>query len=93
MIELGDKVKDKITGYTGIVIGITAWQNGCRTIGVKSLRLKDGIPQDAHWMDENQLTVIQRKARVIKPMARRAEEKSGRTGGPHETPRRTLKGY
>jgi len=94
MVELGDKVKDKITGYTGIVVGITSWQNGCRTVGIKSLKLKDGIPQDSHWLDENQLEVVQQKARVIKPISYKVEDqKIMKTGGPHEIPGRMLKGY
>jgi hypothetical protein len=91
MIELGDKVKDKITGFTGIAIGITVWQNGCRTIGIKTLKLKDGRPQDAFWMDENQVEIVLKRAKVIKPIVYKTDEKEVvKTGGPHELPGRMM---
>jgi len=92
MIKIGDKVKDKITGFTGIVIGITEWTNGCRTVGVKSLKLKDGMPQESYWIDENQLDLIKSKAKIIKPMLYKINgEDIEKNGGPQETPGRSLK--
>ena len=29
-VNLGDKVRDRVTAYTGIAIAITDWLNGCR---------------------------------------------------------------
>jgi len=55
MIKLGDKVKDKITGFSGIVIGRTNWLNGCITIGVQSAEMKDGRPVDSVWFDEQRV--------------------------------------
>lgn len=92
MIELGDKVKDKITGFTGIVIGITIWQNGCRTVGIKTLKLKEGKPQDPYWIDENQLSIVIKRAKVIKPIVYKTDKKEQvATGGPHELPGRLMK--
>lgn len=87
MIELGDKVKDKITPFSGIVIGVTSWLNGCRTIGIKALALANGKPQDAYWLDENQLEIVKKKAKVIKPIVYKDVEK---TGGPHEIPQKSI---
>ena len=58
MVELGDKVKDTVTGYQGIAIGATTWLHGCRRITVQSQELKDGKPVEAVTFDEPQLTVV-----------------------------------
>ncbi len=39
-IKLGDRVKDKVTGYTGIVTGITTWLNGCARMGIQAETVK-----------------------------------------------------
>lgn len=59
-IELGDLVRDKITGFTGIVECISEWLNNCRRITVKSQALKDGVPQDNHTFDAPQIVVLKK---------------------------------
>lgn len=34
-INLGDKVKDSVTGFSGIAIGRTTWLHGCDRITVQ----------------------------------------------------------
>jgi len=64
-IELGDKVKDEITGFTGIAIAITEWLYGCRRVVVKPDRLdKEGKILESTEFDEPQLKVV--KAKKIK---------------------------
>jgi heat shock protein HspQ len=53
--RLGATVRDSITGYEGVIIGVTFWLNGCTRVGVQSREMKDGIPKDAQWFDEMQL--------------------------------------
>lgn len=67
MIRLGDRVKDKITGFTGVVVGITSWLNGCVRVGIQGASLKNGIPLGTEWIDEAQLKLV--KAGVIKAVA------------------------
>jgi len=67
MIRLGDKVKDKITGFTGVVTGITTWLNGCVRMGIQGIPLKNGLPLGTEWIDEAQLKLI--KAGVVKVVA------------------------
>ena len=55
MIKLGDKVKDSITGFTGIVIARATYLNGCISCEVESTKLKDGAPLKCHWFDEQRL--------------------------------------
>lgn len=61
-IELGQKVRDTITGMEGIAVGRTVWLNGCIRISVQSQMLKDGVPLDQQWIDEPQLQVVEETA-------------------------------
>lgn len=50
---LGDMVREKISGLTGRVVGISFWETGCNHIGVKRLGLnKEEKPFDVVWFDE-----------------------------------------
>lgn len=60
-IKLGDLVRDEITGYEGVVIGITNWLNGCARMGLQNrdqVNEKTGLPSDTYWVDETTLTLI-----------------------------------
>lgn len=46
MVNLGQVVRDRITGYSGVVIGRTDWLYGCVRYGVQSTELK-GCRADA----------------------------------------------
>ncbi len=80
----GEEVKCQITGYQGIIIGRTDWQTNCNTYGIKSQVLKDGMPQESHWLDEIRLNKVGEGINIEK-----AEEP---TGGPTDIPQRNLKG-
>jgi hypothetical protein len=80
-IELGDSVKDKITGMKGIVIGVTDWLYECRTVTVRPDALKkEGEYPASVGFDEPQLEVIKKGVLVATPVAQ-----SRRTGGPERT--------
>ena len=58
-IKLGDKVKDSITGYIGICVGITEFMNGCRRIGIQGKKLdQNNLPVDLYWIDETTVSVV-----------------------------------
>lgn len=57
-INLGDEVKCKITGFTGVVFTRSQWLHGCNTYGLKSRELREGKPQDLVWFDEPALELI-----------------------------------
>jgi len=59
---LGDKVKDVIAGFEGVVVSYTKYLHNSDTVGVRSQELKDGMPQDLVWFDTPQCEVIQEKA-------------------------------
>ena len=58
----GDRVRDKLTGYVVIVIGITDWLYGCIRCGVESEKLHDGKPITPQWLDVQRLEVVQANA-------------------------------
>ena len=73
MIELGDKVRDKITGFEGIAVSKTEHLNGCVHFGVQAKMLKGEMPE-AEYIDIEQLVVVRKaKAELKEP-----------TGGPKD---------
>ena len=75
-INLGDKVKCKITGLVGIAIGRTTYLHGCDHIAIKPAEIKDGKPVDAVWLDEPQVEVVKAGHYKVTP----AEDR--KPGGP-----------
>lgn len=78
-MKLGDKVRDKVTGYEGIAIGKTEWLNGCTRWTVQSQTLHEGKPIDSFCFDEPQLEIVE-----VEPV--KAGPKT--TGGPIPSPQR-----
>lgn len=86
-IQLGDRVKCNLTGFTGIVICMTTWLNGCIRAGVQPEALdKDGKVQDDRHFDIQQVTLVEKS--VHKPVVLAAvvapapAETTRSTGGP-----------
>ena len=80
-IELGDRVKDKISGLSGIAFGITNWLYGCRRVSVMPEESKDGKPAELFSVDEPQLEIVQKGAIQEKEKASK-EKKKKTSGGP-----------
>jgi hypothetical protein len=78
-IELGDVVRDSITGFQGVVIGTTQWIHGCIRLTIQPQELKDGRPIEVGTFDEPQLVLVTKAA-----IARG----NPKTGGPIATPSR-----
>lgn len=75
MVELGDEVKDKVTGFKGIAVVKSIYLQGCDRFSVQPLVDKDGnIPECQHF-DEPQLKVL-KKAKV-KPESVQKEYRPG----------------
>lgn len=54
----GQRVKDLVDGFSGIITGRCEYLNGCRQYRVSPSKLKqDGTPAEGIWIDEAQLTV------------------------------------
>lgn len=76
LIKLGDRVKDTITGFTGVVICISQWLHGCRRITLQPEQLINGKMIESQTFDEPQL-------KVVKGSVTTGES---RTGGPKPEP-------
>ena len=76
-INLGDKVKDPISGYVGIAVGKTTWLYGCTRISVQMKGFdKDGNLYPLQSFDEPQLKVMVSKKEKEATKTQRAD------GGP-----------
>lgn len=78
--QLGDAVKDGLSGATGIVVRRTTWDNGCLRVVVQPQKLKGGAPLPELHLDEAGIAVTKRG--VVAPAAR------AKTGGPRSEPQR-----
>ena len=77
--SLGSVLEEDITGFTGVVVSRTQWLSNCNTYGLKSKKLKYGIPQDLVYFDEPRLKIVEE----------RIYQESRATGGPTEKVLRT----
>mgnify|MGYP006428728419 CR=1 FL=1 len=59
--NLGAKVRDKITGYEGIVVSRSDWLNGCVRHLVQAEYLSSENKTIEIWVDEPQLEFLQNK--------------------------------
>lgn len=57
-LELGVKVRDKVTGFEGIATSRLEHLNGCTQYGVSGKVDKDGKMIDAYYIDHAQLEKI-----------------------------------
>ena len=72
-INLGDKVRDEVSGFEGVAVARIEWLYGCERIVVQPAA-KDGVlPSDSHF-DEPQLEIVEKK--------KRKSNKSKDIGGP-----------
>jgi hypothetical protein len=80
-IQLGDRVRERITGVEGIVWGISKWLTGCDHIGIKREGVdKDGKPWDCLWFDAPHVTVLQKAVideKAVNPVDPVTEQKKG----------------
>jgi len=58
VITLGSKVKDKITGFTGIVTGRCEYITGCNQVLVAPQVTESGDFKESHWFDEQRLDQV-----------------------------------
>lgn len=84
-INLGDEVRDPITGFKGICVCRTEWISGCARVGVQAPMGKDGKVPDAMHFDEPMLEVV--KAAKVKSAT---TDRGGPRPDPaqHQAPRR-----
>ena len=58
-IQLGDKIKDPVTGIIGIAVARTLWLHGCARITLQPQGAdKDKKPFESYTVDEPQLEIV-----------------------------------
>ncbi len=58
MIELGQKGRDKITGFEGIIVGRVQYLFGCNQYLLVPPVKSDGTLVEGQWFDEGRIEVI-----------------------------------
>lgn len=92
-IQLGDKVKDIVTGYEGVVVVKSIFLNGCIQYAVAhSVKKGQPMPLDgAPSIDSISLKIIKKDFLGIRKEEKIKEKKS--TGGPTQFIKSLSRGY
>jgi hypothetical protein len=77
MIKLGDKVRDKVSGFTGIAISRHTYLEGCTRISIQPEIDKDGKLPAINTFDEPLVEIIESQ-KIVK------REQSEYNGGPEK---------
>ena len=80
-ITLGSKVKDTVTGFTGMAVAKTVWLHGTVSIGIEPTTLHEGKPIQAHEFNVKRVALIET---AKPPMSKAADPKA--PGGPQKDP-------
>jgi len=64
-----DVLKDEVSGFKGVVLGISFYDTGCIHYGLAPQQLKsDGSVHDWQWFDESRLVLVKKaKPRTVIP--------------------------
>lgn len=66
MVQLGDKVKDKVTGVTGIVMTLSKHLTGCDTAWIQpGIITPEGKLSDCLCFDVSRLDIVEPRAITI----------------------------
>jgi hypothetical protein len=84
VVERGDRVRDEVTGFEGIVICRSVWLNGCVRFVVQAEHVgKDGVPIPCETIDAQQTKLIKKGVVTAGPDLAEPE-----LGGPRTAPQR-----
>lgn len=87
-VTLGCIARDKLTGFTGVVVAETKWLNGCLRWLIQSQTLKDGKTVDESF-DAQQVEYVKDGPVMPPPAAKEPDAPApSRPGGPFPSPTR-----
>ena len=61
-VALGDKVRDKVTGFEGIAVARCEYITGCDHIEIKPQSLHNGKTIEGHWFDVARIEILESSA-------------------------------
>ncbi len=85
-IQLGQMVKDQLTGFTGMATAKTVWSSGNVTISVEPKELKDGKPISSEAFDVHRLEIVTPEPEI--PVSSNADP--SKPGGPQNDPKQAM---
>lgn len=83
-IQLGQRVRDTVSGFEGVVVCRAEWLNGCIRFSVQARVDKDGKLPELQWIDEPQCEALE------DPPATNPIRQPQRMGGPRNDPARSF---
>lgn len=57
--EMGDTLKDIVSGYEGIVMVVALYSTGCLHYGLAPTKLKDNVIGNWEWLDQSRLILVE----------------------------------
>ncbi|WP_172332544.1 hypothetical protein [Mangrovicoccus sp. HB161399] len=80
-VAMGDKVKDTLTGFTGVVIAHAEHMTGCNQLYVLPQSEKENEIKDGHWFDIERIEKIGDRAVVVEARLTGADVPAPRADG------------
>lgn len=78
MIKLGQRVRDRISGFSGVVTAYSQHLNGCDRVWISPPVDKDGKIVEGMWIDIYSLDVVDEQNCILPPETQKAiAEKPG----------------
>jgi hypothetical protein len=82
--ELGDKAKDVVSGFEGVITGRAEHITGCNTYGLQP-PAKDGKKEDPTWFDEQRLDILEANPALRERLAGITPKDNGADSNPVQT--------
>ncbi len=70
MFQFGQEVKDKITGFRGVITGQCSYITGCQQYLIQPKGRKTDVKPDALWFDVDRLALVSKKIISIREAKR-----------------------
>lgn len=82
--RFGDKVKDRLTGLSGLMIGKAVFHGGCVRLLLQPTELVKGLPVRSFSIDESDAIILEKGSAWAKAAAPTMKEETRKTGGPRD---------
>lgn len=80
-VGMGDKVKDTLSGFTGVVIGRAEHMTGCHQVYVLPTSEKDNEIKAGNWFDIERVEKVEANVATVKSRLTGADIPSPRMAG------------